>query len=152
MSVRVAFRYSQTLLYGHLIITDSFLCPWGKKAPSFNFPKFNTLNTNISLVWLVYLCPLSVRINGVWLNKCDSACYVYNYNYCWRFLHLFHYVTVPVYVNRYINYCRHFFICFITHKVDTNRYLWRSKQCGHSVVGLVCSCRTWEEDFYHVHP
>ena len=46
----VAFRYSQTPLYGHLIITDSFHCPWGNKAPSFNFPKFNPLNTNIPLV------------------------------------------------------------------------------------------------------
>ena len=24
--------YRQTPLYGHLIITDSLLCPWGKKA------------------------------------------------------------------------------------------------------------------------
>ena len=26
--------YSQTPLYGHLIITDSLLCPWGKKTTS----------------------------------------------------------------------------------------------------------------------
>ena len=35
MSLRVAFIYSQTPLYGNLIITHSFLCPWGKKALSF---------------------------------------------------------------------------------------------------------------------
>lgn len=35
MSLRVAFRYSQTPLYGNLIITGSFLCSWGKKALSF---------------------------------------------------------------------------------------------------------------------
>ena len=40
------FKYSQTSLYEHLIITDSLLCPWGKKAPTSVFSKFNPLNTD----------------------------------------------------------------------------------------------------------
>ena len=40
------FKYSQISLYGHLIITDSLLCPLGKKAPTSVFSKFNPLNTD----------------------------------------------------------------------------------------------------------
>ena len=33
---RIKSVYSQTLLYGHLTIRDSLLCPWGKKALTFS--------------------------------------------------------------------------------------------------------------------
>ena len=45
-------KYSQSPLYGHLIITGILLCPWGKKALTF---------------YLNSTGPLSVLINGVWL-------------------------------------------------------------------------------------
>ena len=40
--------YSQTPFFGHLIITDSLLCPWGKKVLklplSYIFSKFDPVN------------------------------------------------------------------------------------------------------------
>ena len=48
--------------YGQLIITNSLLCPWGKKTPITEtniFSNFNPLNTG------AFYGPLSVRINGV---------------------------------------------------------------------------------------
>ena len=35
-------------LYGYLVITDSFPCPWGNKAPAFS-RKFTPLNTDTPL-------------------------------------------------------------------------------------------------------
>ena len=52
-------RYSRSLLYGHSLNTDNFLCFWRKKAWHI-FSKFNPLNTH------TFYGPLSVRINGVW--------------------------------------------------------------------------------------
>ena len=90
---------------------------------------FNALNKDTSFV-TVFLCPLnlqSVRINGVWLNKCYSA---------WLCLPLWSLLAFSSSVSLHMELIL-IVIC---------------EQCGHSVVGLVCSCRTWEEDFYHVHP
>ena len=36
---------SQTRLYGHLIITDSLLCPWGKKALIFSLNSTHLIPT-----------------------------------------------------------------------------------------------------------
>ena len=38
-------NYSQTSLYGHLIITDSLLCPWGNKALTFLFNSTRLVRT-----------------------------------------------------------------------------------------------------------
>ena len=53
-------RYSRSLLYGHSLNTDNFLCFWRKKAWHI-FSKFNPLNT------YTFYGLLSVHINGVWL-------------------------------------------------------------------------------------
>ena len=44
--------------FGHLIITDSFLCPWGKKALRFSI-------NSTHLIWTLSMAPLSICFNRV---------------------------------------------------------------------------------------
>ena len=57
----------------HLIITDSLLCPWGKKALTFSLNW--TLSTRTPCYYMFFLrYPLCVHINGVWL--CYKKIYI----------------------------------------------------------------------------
>ena len=49
--------FSLTPLYGHLIITDSLLCPWENKTLIYIFSKFNPLNTDTPLIQTLTIPP-----------------------------------------------------------------------------------------------
>ena len=53
-----ALRTPAQYASGHLIITDSLLCPWEKKALTF------PLNST-RLIWTLSMAPLNVCINEV---------------------------------------------------------------------------------------
>lgn len=65
-------------LYGYLVITDSLLCPWGKKPLTF------FLNTDTPLIGTLFYDLLSIRINQVLLlfsieHRSSLSCYNHRY-------------------------------------------------------------------------
>ena len=101
------FLKIQPAYYGHLIITDSLLCPWGKKALTFSlkstrlirtphyygqfalslgkespysFPKFNPLNTDIPLIWKLFKPPPVSALTGFDCNCMDHFEIVINFH------------------------------------------------------------------------
>ena len=75
---KIGINDSQNPLYGHLIITDSLLCPW--ESISYIFSNFNTLNADTfysSLSVCIYLtgfdCTYLLQVQGNGMNERHSV-------------------------------------------------------------------------------
>ena len=65
ITVKPRFTDTRLLFYGHLIMTDSLLCPWGKKALTFSLDLTHLIRT-LSLV------PWRAQLTGFdWISVLD---------------------------------------------------------------------------------